>query len=122
MTDTIVAGNMIGTNISGTLAVPNAIGVEVNAGSTGNTIGGVADAPLNVISGNTGDGVEISGTGTSGNVVAGDFIGTDITGTVAIANGNDGVEIDSGHQQTRSAAWRPGCAMSSLATPKTASS
>ena len=96
MTDTIVAGNMIGTNINSTLAVPNAIGVEVNGGSTANTIGGIADAPINVISGNTGDGVEISGSGTSGNVVAGDYIGTDITGTVAIANGNDGVEIDSG--------------------------
>ncbi len=94
--DTTVAGNFIGTSPTGTIAIANGgYGVEIND-SFNNTIGGIADGPINVISGNTGDGVEITGTGATGNVVAGDYIGTDITGTVAIANGNDGVEIDSG--------------------------
>ena len=94
--DTTIAGNFIGTDPTGTTAIPNGgDGVEIN-GAFNNTIGGIADGPVNVISGNTGDGVEITGSGATGNVVAGDYIGTDITGTVAIANGNDGVEIDSG--------------------------
>ena len=71
----------------------------VAAGAASNIIGGSAAGAGNVISGNTTDGVEISGTGTTGNVVEGDYIGTDITGTVAIANRNDGVEIDSGASQ-----------------------
>ena len=63
---------------------------------SGNTIGGTAAGAGNVISGNTDDGVEITGTGTTGNVVAGNYIGTDVTGTVALGNGLDGVEIDTG--------------------------
>ena len=48
-----------------------------------------------MISGNTTYGVGISDTGTSGNLVEGDYIGTDLTGKVAIAN-DTGVEIRSG--------------------------
>ena len=60
--DTTVAGNFIGTNLAGTTAIPNGgDGVEIND-AFNNTIGGTADAPSNVISGNTGDGVEITGT------------------------------------------------------------
>ena len=49
----------------------------------------------NVISGNTGDGVEISGWEQRA-MWSRHGIGPNITGTVAIANGNDGVEIDNG--------------------------
>ena len=74
--DTTVVGNLIGTNPPGTIAIPNGgDGVEIND-AFNNTIGGTADDPSNVISGNTGDGVEITGSGATGNVVAGDFIGT----------------------------------------------
>ena len=89
----VVEGNYIGTNASGTAAIPNTgEGVLIDGGASGNTIGGAS----NVISGNAGDGVEISGAGTSGNLVDSNFIGTDATGTFAIGDGNDGVEIDSG--------------------------
>ena len=91
--DTTVIGNLIGTNSDGTIAISNGgDGIEIND-AFNNTIGGSADGPSNVISGNTGDGVEITGTGATGNVVAGDYIGTDMNGTVAIADGT-GVEID----------------------------
>ena len=49
-----------------------------------------------MISGNTGDGVEITGTGTTGNVVAGNLIGTNAAGEGALGNGYNGVEIDAG--------------------------
>ena len=54
----------------------------------------LANPARNIISGNTGDGVLITGTGTNNNVVPGDFVGTDVTGTAALGNGASGVEID----------------------------
>ena len=95
----VVAGNFIGTDSTGTVAIANGNGVEIDSGASGNTIGGLTSTPGtglgNLISGNH-TGVFITDAGTMDNVVAGNLIGTDITGTVAIANGNDGVEIDSG--------------------------
>ncbi len=92
----VVEGNLIGTDLTGTIAVPNGgDGVEIDSGSTGTTIGGTASGAGNVISGNAGDGVNITDDGTTGNLLAGNYIGTDITGRVAIPNAN-GVELNSG--------------------------
>ena len=92
----VIAGNMIGTNAAGTAALGNGgDGVRVAGGSTGNTIGGSAVAARNIISGNVDSGVEIAGSGTSSNVVAGNYIGTDVSGTFAIDNFT-GVEVDNG--------------------------
>ena len=51
-------------------------GVLIQGGATGNTIGGTTAAARNVISGNAVCGVYLIGQGTSGNVVEGDYIGT----------------------------------------------
>ena len=48
----------------------------LTGGSTGNTVGGSVGGAGNVISGNSSDGVEISDSGTSGNLVAGNLVGT----------------------------------------------
>src|SRR5262249_50295704 len=61
-----------------------------------NTVGGTAAGAGNVISGNTQQGVLIENSGTTGVLVAGNFIGTNATGTSAIANGTEGIQIDSG--------------------------
>ncbi len=86
-----VTGNMIGTDPSGTMAVGNGNGVEIEG--AGNTIGGTTTADRNIISANTNDGVLITGAGTTGNVVSGNYIGTDLTGTVALGNLSAGVDI-----------------------------
>ncbi len=57
----------------------------------GNTIGGTVGGAADVISGNKGWGVEIDGS--SDNLVEGDFIGTDATGTIALGNAQGGVNI-----------------------------
>jgi hypothetical protein len=76
-----IVGNYIGTNLDGTRAVgEQADGVFID-GSANNTIGGLLAAERNVISGNTEVNVQIFGTGATANLVAGNFIGTDATGT-----------------------------------------
>ncbi len=84
---TVVAGNKIGTDVSGTVALGNrSSGIEVDSGCTGNIIGGTTPDSGNVISANGKYGVWITGNGANDNLVQGNTIDTDITGTVALAN------------------------------------
>ena len=90
-TGNIVAGCLIGLDASGTAIVSNAHGVNTDDGATNNRIGGASGAERNVISGNGIRGITLS---SGNNSVLGNFIGTDVTGTVAIGNGEqDGVEV-----------------------------
>jgi parallel beta-helix repeat protein len=76
-----VRGNYVGTNASGTAAVPNVVqGVAVYNGQANNLI------ESNVISGNSMMGVAIE-LGASNNRVRANLIGTDVTGITAIPNG-----------------------------------
>lgn len=79
-------GNLIGTNASGTDSVPNQIGVILGGGTKYNTIGGDNPADRNIISGNYFDGIEIADSGTMFNNIKGNYVGTDISGTVALPN------------------------------------
>jgi uncharacterized repeat protein (TIGR01451 family) len=93
-----VQANFIGTDQTGTKALSNqGSGVSIVSDGTstsgiGNTIGGNSQGDGNVISGNHRDGVRIDG-GVGGNGLFRNFIGTDISGTKAIANGSSGVEV-----------------------------
>jgi hypothetical protein len=91
-----VRGNLIGTNMHGNAALANTgHGVFVD-NTPNNTIGGAAAGDGNVISGNGGQGVRVDGSGATGNQVSGNLIGTDLTGSVAVANANDGVLVIGG--------------------------
>ncbi len=99
----LITGNYIGTDVAGATSLGNGNdGILVSSGATTNLIGGTLATAANVISGNgnpgtlTGNGVELSGIGTSHNTVAGNFIGTDKAGAVAIGNVIDGIRIDVG--------------------------
>jgi len=95
-TSTIIAGNYIGTNAAGTAALANGTaGILIDASSTGTVIGGTSAVAGNVISGNGGSGVEISGSGSDDNLVEGDYIGTNAGGTAAVPNA-DGVDLENG--------------------------
>jgi hypothetical protein len=98
-TGTVIQGNYIGTNATGTLAIANSIGVTISGSN--NLIGGPAAGARNVISGNLGDGIYIQGPSTTGIVVQGNRIGTDGTGTLALGNGRNGVTVIGGaHDNT----------------------
>ena len=81
-----MAGNYIGLAADGVTASANSQGVQVSGGATSNIIGGTMAASRNIISGNTGTGVVITGSGASSNVIEGNYIGTDKTGTQAVPN------------------------------------
>lgn len=91
-----VLRNFIGLDELGTHALPNGEGVVVSQGASGNTIGSLLAAQRNVISGNTGAGISIQGTGTQGNTVTGNRIGTNTAGTASVGNGGFGVSIGIG--------------------------
>ncbi len=100
-TDAIVAGNYIGTNVTGTTALPGGSfndGVSANNGGSGNRIGtngdGVNDIDeRNIISGNNLRGVNIEG-GSNNNIVAGNYIGVDVTGLNDLGNSQAGVGLN----------------------------
>jgi len=83
----VVQGNYIGADATGALARSNSWG-GVYLLAANNTIGGTAAGARNLISGQTGMGVILSGAGATGNLVQGNYIGTDASGTAAL--GNDG--------------------------------
>src|SRR5262249_14976730 len=86
----LVQGNFIGTNAAGSAAVANgSYGIWVNGG-TGNTIGGTTSAARNLISGNSGNGIEIDSGST---LVEGNYIGTNAAGTTALHNGGIGINV-----------------------------
>jgi hypothetical protein len=114
----VLVDNRIGTNAAGTSAIANGgDGIYINHGSRGNEIGGTTYVntvtgqvnnptgskgtvtpvfvvpPLgNLISGNDGNGVLID-SGSRGNVLNGNFIGTTASGNGALGNRGNGVWI-----------------------------
>jgi parallel beta-helix repeat protein len=87
--------NYIGLNLAGAAAGNGGNGVYVPATSARNFIGlngsHASGVVANVISGNQGSGIVLAGS--SGNTVVANRIGTDATGTAAIANHRDGIRI-----------------------------
>lgn len=90
----IVSGCFIGLDASGTAIAGNTDGVFIDNGATNNRIGGVSSAERNVISGNVSTGIALYA---GGNIVLGNFVGTDVTGTVALGNRErDGIAVGPG--------------------------
>jgi hypothetical protein len=83
---TVVQGNYIGTNASGTARLGNG-GDGVSCDGVA-TIGGTVAGARNVISANHGNGIEL---GIDGVVVEGNYVGTDATGTAPLGNAGNGV-------------------------------
>ncbi len=105
-TGNLVEGNFIGTDVSGTVAIPNNAGISITSANT-NTVGGTPVGASNLISGNTNSGVVIEGfsdhdsscaTATK-NQIQGNLIGTTAAGTAALGNAT-GISINGGAANT----------------------
>ena len=95
---TVIAGNLIGADVTGELSVGNASGAYNAAGvyvsyAINTVIGGTTAADRNVISGNAHDGVAFANISGLGNIVEGNYIGTDVTGLNPLSNFANGVDL-----------------------------
>ncbi|MBI5385177.1 MAG: hypothetical protein HZA90_10875 [Verrucomicrobia bacterium] len=97
----VIQGNFIGTTTNGALSLGNqTYGINIVFGRD-NRIGGTAPGAGNVISGNGGSGIYMTNyNGAGGNVVQGNIIGLDASGSVARSNGGDGVSIEGASNDT----------------------
>jgi len=86
----LVQGNLVGTDVTGTVALANGSGITVFDGAS-NQVGGTTAAARNVVAGNSGDGVPISSAATL-TTIQGNYIGVDVSGAKALGNGIDGID------------------------------
>ena len=90
----VVQGNYIGVNASGDATIGNSQeGILIDGGASGNTIGGVGAG--NIVAGNTWGGIRIRDAGSDGNIVQGNWFGTNAAGDV-LGQGYGNVEFDHG--------------------------
>ena len=80
----LLTGSYIGTDETGTAAVPNFVGVRLFNGGA-NTIGGSSAAERNLIAGNSSVGIDLK-FGSTGSI-RGNYIGVDVTGAAALPTG-----------------------------------
>ena len=86
--NTLVIGNLIGTDKTGQFAIPNT-NAGILIGGNGNVIGGATLGMGNVISGNVGPGISI---GVSNNTtVIGNIMGLNAAGTAVVQNSGPGI-------------------------------
>lgn len=87
-----VLGNYVGTDINGSTSVANGAGAYFGSNTVGLTFGSTASGGGNVVSGNTGVGLELDGLTTV--TVLGNSIGLNAGGTAALGNGTAGILVD----------------------------
>jgi CSLREA domain-containing protein len=88
-----IEGNYLGLDVSGTASQGNGEdGIHIFE-SPNNIIGGTLPEARNVISGNVRSGITIEYIEANGNLIQGNFIGTDVVGTVALGNRGSGILI-----------------------------
>lgn len=92
----LIIGNLIGVDVSGTKIMGNTMNGIFLKNSQNNIIGGNVPGERNIICGNGSCGVALQAPGSKGNIIRGNYIGTDISGRYDLGNGVNGVGIELG--------------------------
>lgn len=87
---TVVQGNLIGLDASGTRSLREGTGIEV-VDVEGTLIGGATAAARNVVAGAS-RGIVVQGTSLNTSI-QGNYVGTDVTGTAVVRIGSDGIQL-----------------------------
>ena len=90
-----IEGNFFGTDKAGDTANANGVGLLIGGGDW--TIGGHVIEARNLVSGNTGDGLQLTDCTCT---VQGNFIGTTTDGNHVLGNGGDGIDVDRSYTTT----------------------
>ena len=89
---TTIQGNAIGTDATGTIALPNFNGIHVGSGSSGSlVIGGSLITDFNIISFNSNNGVEVADASVKHVTVVGNSIHANGAGIFLVAGANGGI-------------------------------
>jgi S-layer homology domain len=93
--DGLVAGNLIGTDVSGKhpIGLGGAKGINI-LGGTNTVIGGTSPDARNVINGGINVGSGTPPTGATGNFIRGNYIGIDVTGTITFTCHNECIRLN----------------------------
>ena len=106
--ETIISGNRIGTDASGTMAIPNGSGVPgagvLLSGCSNARVGSNGDglfdaAERNLISGNSGYGIHVL-EGSGDHLIGGNYIGVKANGSEALGNSQDGILLQGAYGVT----------------------
>ncbi len=92
----VIQGNFLGTDVSGTVGLGNSSDDVFINGVSNNLIGGTTLRARNIIAAAT-SGIMIAGSGATGNLVEGNYIGTDVTGRRVLGNKSEGVAVRAPH-------------------------
>ncbi len=95
-TGNMVQGNKIGTALDGTTPMGNSLAGIMIKDAPANIIGGTVPGQGNLISANAKHGIFIERASAAGNVIEGNYIGTDVSGTTALGNASHGIQVDDG--------------------------
>ena len=99
-TNNQILGNLIGTDVTGTLAVPNAEGVQLSGDSGSNVVGGTAAGQANTIAFNAGRGIIMFPGAAVGNRFSGNVIHSNTGLGIDLGGGgpdpNDADDVDTG--------------------------
>ena len=88
----VIQGNFIGVDVAGTNAIGgHSNGIFLNNAAHNTTVGGPGTAARNIIVGTGGNGIRSDNS--SGHVIQGNFIGTDVTGTRLLGGWSFGVDL-----------------------------
>lgn len=94
-----IVGNYVGVDETGTTDLGNGTS-GIGVATPNNIIGGTTSADRNLVSGNQGSGIAITGSGASNNTISGNYIGTNISGSGKVGNSADGILITYGTNNT----------------------
>jgi CSLREA domain-containing protein len=89
----VIQNNLVGTDWTGLVALPNSTGINVGTGSTDILVGGGTDAERNVVGASNIVGMHIGG---ADNVVSGNYVGLGADGVTDLSGGQSGVTFQLG--------------------------